>query len=331
MPAGQAIVEDVMGRLTGALTDIATRFEKLAEPVSKFVDALSPGTVQVFGLAMRDLTATIGVALLPVMQVLTDGVQRAAGVLLPAMEHLQPAFRSLTDALMSFMLPTVQIFAHKMAGIADIVQVVAEALKVLGDLFGVISVIVLSAKDAISAFVNSLIGGGGGGGLADTLKNLKDAIYRVMIALLGAAASIAKAFGADSFVNALISNLKELTGAKGGVGGAAQNLAFKDFEQIGKDMALAAAQASEGGGQSSKDIRDYAKDAIANLENIAKNGTSLDKFLTERLPHIIQAAIKSGFESVRATASEAVDNAKSAAGAAASAAATGFRRGLLGF
>jgi hypothetical protein len=304
MPSfGHDQVEGVMGRLTAALTDISTAFERAAGPITKFVEAISPGQVQVFNLAMRDLNATIGSAFVPVMQVLTEGVRKAASLIVPAVDALAPVFRSLSEALLSFMLPAVQTISHALKGMAPLFDGIAQALHTLGDLFGVINVIMLSAKDAFADFFKAFLGGGAGGGLKDIFAGIKDAVYRFMITLITVSATIAKIFGATGFIDHLKKNLSELAKpGEGGKGGGFANVSIKGIEQIGKDIAQAAATAA-GTGQKGKGIEELAAEALLKLDGVVNSVTPLEKILTA-LPGLIGEAVARAIGGAKAAVAE---------------------------
>lgn len=278
---GKGQVEGVMGRITQSLTDIADAFEAAVGPISKFVDAISPGTMQLFQMALRDLHATIGSALLPVVNVMTDAVKKASQMLVPAVDALAPAFRSLANALTSFMMPAIQVTSHALKSMAPLLESVGDVLKTMGDVLGVMSVLLLSIKDALGQFFKSLIGGTGGG-FSDMLAKLRDGVYQLMTTLLVAAAYIAKAFGALGFIEHLQKNLRELAkpGDEGGKGAALQGASLKGFEQISKDLAVAAAQAVAGGGDDvDKKLEEWAADAVGKLDEVMKNGQTLTQVL----------------------------------------------------
>ena len=284
--AGQ--VEGIMGRLTTSLTGIADAFEAAVGPLRKFVEAISPGQVQVFNLAMRDLNATIGSAFLPVMQVMTEGVRRAASLLTPAVDALAPAFRSLSEALLSFMMPAVQTTAHALKSMAPLVEGIGQALHVFGDFLGVINVIMLSLKDALGDFLKTLLGGGNSGGFKSVFDNIISALQRFLVTLIVTSAQIAKLFGATGFIEYLQKNLRELAAPGTGGKGGASNVHIAGLEQISKDLAQAAATAA-GGGAKGPGFEEIAKEALKQLEDINKGLNPLGGLVDSLKTKIIEA------------------------------------------
>ena len=283
---GMDLIEGVMQKFASTLTDVSAKFEAVAAPVAKFVEALSPGTMQVFALAMRDLTATIGVAMLPIIQNLTTGLHSAANLLLPAMQAMQPIMDKLSTILVGGMLKGVQLLSHALQGLAPAGDALAAVFEVMVNAVTSAAAVMLAFKDSMGAFINSLMGGKEGATLADTLHKLKDAMQRVVIVLLQAAAAIANSFGAGGFTTSLINNLKEMQKAQAGgtgVGGALQGASMKGFEQIGKDLAIAAASAVAGGGGGAvgKSMEQFAEEAVKALEDMQKNGKTISEMFPE--------------------------------------------------
>lgn len=311
--AGQ--VEGIMGRLTKSLTDIADAFEAAVSPLKKFVDAISPGQVQVFNLAMRDLNATIGSAFIPVMQVMTEGVRRAAAILNPAVDALAPAFRSLSEALLSFMLPAVQTTSHALKSMSPLIEGIGDALHLLGDFLGVVNVIMLSLKDALGDFFKALVGGGAGGGLKSIFDQIKEGLQRFLVTLITVSAQIAKAFGATGFIEHLQKNLQELTKTTGGKGGVS-GVHITGLEQISKDLAQAAATAA-GGGQKGRGIEDIANEALKQIGDIASGVTPLSKEVTTLVKTVLDI-----YNFLKAASSGVAEQAQAVGQAASNAAQT---------
>src|SRR5262245_43735522 len=76
--------------LVGAFAPALNVFSSAVGAVRGFVDALSPAAGMVLDQTLRDLAATVGTALEPVIQVATQVVQDFARSLAPVMERLKP-------------------------------------------------------------------------------------------------------------------------------------------------------------------------------------------------------------------------------------------------
>lgn len=317
---GMDTLDSVMGKLTSTLTNVSAKFEALVTPMSRFVEALAPGEIQILNQAFRDLNATIGTAFLPVIQNLGEQIHKAAALLEPATEKLAPVFDNLSNAMGNLMLPAVQVLSHTLQGLAPILDGVSQAFVVFSDGVKLASALMLSLKDAIGDFISGLLGGQGNA-LSTTLEKLKDAVYRVMTVMVQAAAVIANTFGASSFTAALIKNLQELSeGKAGGVGGAAQNIQIKGLEAFTKDLAIAAASAT--GGDKKKDATDFAAETVAALQKIQQDGVKIQDFVNfEKITNAITKAIREGFKQAKdaavATASQAAKGTAEAIGGAA--------------
>lgn len=282
--SGEKVLEGVLGGLSSKIADVATHFEALAGPLAKFVDALSPGTMQIFQLAMRDLYATIGSALLPVMQMLIEAVRKTSALLVPAVDALEPAFRSLAAGLLSFIMPAMQVLSHALKGMAPLMEAAGEALHILGDALGIVGVAFMSLKDAFGVFINGLMGGGGGGGgLKTMLDGLRDAVFKVMMVMITAAAAIAKAFGNTEFIKKFVENLKELQNpGEGGKGAALAGAGLKGLEQISKDLAVAATMAAGAGEHDKEDpMKKLTERMLKELEDVGENADDMLKWAKE--------------------------------------------------
>lgn len=90
----------------------------------RFVQAVAPGTVQVMNLAMRDLTAVIGTALVPIVQGATAIFREIGAFLLPVMEKLKGV---IGDTVGTFMTVFSGVFEKVFMPIVQAVQPLLEA------------------------------------------------------------------------------------------------------------------------------------------------------------------------------------------------------------
>lgn len=141
----QAIALGDASKILAPVTAVADRligvFAGAASQTQRFAAALNPTSALVFDQAMRDLHATIGVAMLPVFQSVTNGLRRLGEVLLPAMERLQPAFAQIASGLdtvwrglantVGSVLQSLQPLITFAAGVVEALAPIAQAMQAI--------------------------------------------------------------------------------------------------------------------------------------------------------------------------------------------------------
>lgn len=259
-------VSIALDTLLGPLSELSEGLKNGLKSLTGFVDALSPGSLKVLELAFRDLYATIGTALLPVVNVFTEGIHNMAGALLPAMQAIAPVFNQLANVALSVLIPIVNQMSVIFQTLAPVLSEIAGLFKVVADIIGVYIAIQTTLFQVIAGFIGGLVGGGVSGAL-DKFKNV---IYQVIGIVLKLLTALAPMIGLGDIGDKLAKNLEAAANPPAaGVGGAAQNIGLKGLEQISKDLAVAAASAV-GGGEAKKDkgLLDYLPDLTADLRAI---------------------------------------------------------------
>jgi len=151
-------------------------------------------------------------------------------------------FKLLELALQPVIM-VLKVFAEIMDGYTEIIEVVNIVLK--------------SLIKTIQDFIKTLFMGFD---IKDVLELVRKVMMKLIEALLVFIATVYKIFGMDAALNDLIEGLKPKPGAT-----AAGQAAFKDFQSVAKDMALAAAMAAGAAGQTKKfDL----SDVVTRLEQI---------------------------------------------------------------
>jgi hypothetical protein len=269
-PAKEEEKEPTAG-VGGALGELVGVYEKLALAIGGvilvakvFTEALSPGVVLLFNAALRDLMATVGVALLPVIQVATDAFRQIAAILLPVMEQLAPIVRTLVQSIADRFIPEIQLFAQIITTLIPIFNALAGLTQIFAIGARVVTSILAGVVEGLRAFFTALFPGFD---LGAEIKNIVDGFKTLAHYILLVIGSLAALFGLTNFLNGLIKGL-EGGERKSAVGLAApQNAAIKGLADIGKDLALAAAVAGAGG-EGPKSQEDYLKEAIEELKKI---------------------------------------------------------------
>lgn len=262
------VISSVVGKITG------------------FVAAINPGLVQTLGLAFRDLTAVVGIALQPVLQAIIPVVRQLTNAIFPLakmigkviseiFEALQPAIDAITDTffvMAEILIPVVQLIGDTLKFLAPAFVVLANVVKSVYIVFGTI-------VSAIVGIIRSLFGGLNKNAFKDAMQGVLDGLRLLTSAIIKGLAYILKFFGAISGINSMLNFLRGLTKPKADAAGiaAAQNAQFTSIEQVGKNAALAAviATAVIGDKKERIDDQDFFADMITELEQIKDNGPTL--------------------------------------------------------
>src|SRR5262245_232560 len=153
VPSGLAAVgsqsSNIAGLAGGPVAASLKLFEDALDTATSgmrsWVEALSPATVDQLNRAMGELFATLGQALLPVIEVMTDVIRRVADVISPLMQQLAPIFRQLAEIVGVVLLGAVNA----------LVGVITGLLSVFGDVEGGLK----GLKEQMAAFVAMMIRG----------------------------------------------------------------------------------------------------------------------------------------------------------------------------
>ena len=286
-------LETALSTLAGSIAGVSSKFESLAEPVGKFVEALQPGQAVLFSNAMRDLNATIGVAFLPVMQQLTQGVREAAALVLPAARALGPIFDQLSGTLKDLIVNGVGRASEGMIQMVPLLQNLAEVASLVGQSFS-------AGFAAITSFFKALLGNKVSDGYKSFFDGVKDVLKGFVNWLLIGTISLAKFVGATGFVDNFVKALEEMGKRdQGGVTGGLQDVSIKGLDQFTKDLAVAAQYAAGGGSQ--KSDKEYFKE-LADLAKLERDSNvSLRKWLTGNYPSaeaLVKAKLRGAVNSI---------------------------------
>src|SRR6185437_15937215 len=301
----------VFGGIAAAGAGVVAALQGIAGAVAPFVQALAPGTMQILNLAMRDLQATIGTALLPIVTVATDAFRQMADVLLPVMEELQPVIASLAEAIAGALVPIVEVVAAQLRLWMPVFSAIASVAKELSVVFRVWSAVVQGFVAGLKATLGALAEALGIGSMKDVFADLQSAFRKMVEVVILSVAALGKLLGFGNFVKGFVEGLKG--GPRKSAAGLAApvNATIKDFSTIGKDLAIAAQLAGAGGGKKEttddwiKKIGEKiewldAKQLIALVEKKLDEVTNKvltrmgEKFKVELVKQLASAARKSG-------------------------------------
>jgi len=275
-----------LGAMLAAPVAFAEVVSGVASKITGFVAAINPGLVQTLGLAFRDLTAVVGIALQPILQAIVPIFKQLTNALYPlaktvgkvlseVFEALQPAIDAITDTFYT-MAETLQ----------PVVQLIGDALKFLAPVFALLANVVKQVYIAFGAMVAAIVGvirglfgAVDGNGFKDVMQQLQDGLKLMTAALIRGLGYLLKVFGSIAGLNGMINFLKGMNKPKENAQGiaAAQNAQFTSIEQLGKSAALASviATATPGGDKENKTDQDFFAGMIEELESIKDNGPDL--------------------------------------------------------
>jgi uncharacterized protein YukE len=148
-------LQAAMGGMVAGVQAAAGAFSQAASAMRPFVEAFSPSAILMFDAAMRDLSAVIGSALLPIFNVLTMALRGFASILLPVVQTLGPAIERITGVLTSMLaggLESLDLLAPAVESIVELFAVLMEALQPVIKLFQSISQVMMSY---VSLLVNN--------------------------------------------------------------------------------------------------------------------------------------------------------------------------------
>ncbi len=117
--------------VTGALKSLANFPQTLAgifAPVTQLVEAFDPGLVTLFMQAIRDLTASLGSALTPVIEAATKVADVFNALFTTIGPEFMPVVKMVADELVKLAVVAVNLLRPALSGLADFAKLVVEAL-----------------------------------------------------------------------------------------------------------------------------------------------------------------------------------------------------------
>ncbi len=224
--AGLTAVWNGLGNLVGVFGEIKNAATSLGNAVAPFVRLANPGLVQRFTLASDDLTASIGRALMPVM------------------EHATLIVRRVADAFMALSGTLSNAFGNGLKAIDKILESVFAEITPLINIFGKL----LSMITAIVAPINSLVAT-----IAKIVAFHFEVVFHALEIVLTPLMAVVEAFGLiledlmdviGDAVDSAMKYIRDLLGIKsiagGSVGAAVRPAQFQSIEDYGKKAQQAA-------------------------------------------------------------------------------------------
>ena len=158
--AGAAVGGAVMGGLEGVANvagAVTGAFTGVVDVATKFVGALNPDLLLPLTQAFNDLSATIGVALTPVISGATEILRSLGSVLLPVMESLTPVVAALTQVFVDLMPSLSEALGKAYEAMMPLYEVVVEVVQALAPfvevVISLVSTFVALLRPALTVFV----------------------------------------------------------------------------------------------------------------------------------------------------------------------------------
>ncbi len=280
---------------TAQLKQIIGPFEKLTDLVSHFVGHLDPTIVEDLGRKFRDLNATVGVALRPILDVTREIVKNLSDHLLPIMKQLEPIVKEIAEVVggalnqsieeMSTFIDTFMPTLHALK------EVVVGVVKIAQDLWSVFVDLSRTLTDVFMSIFGKM--GDQAGAVRKIMEDLRSAIQTVITNLIMFAARLMMSFGWTKGVESMIKGFTAMKpSAKEESGGlaVALNSAFKSIGDLAKSAQLEAFRASAAG---TKPVDPAAQSAEflgkikTSLEDLLRAGQSEESPIIKRIQRVV--------------------------------------------
>lgn len=275
----------------------ASTFMGFAGQMSGFVEAFSPATVELFNLAIRDLTAVVGMALQPVMDAFTEVVKEVSSRLYPVAQALTPVFKVLAGVMLQVLTPALDTLAGVLQSLVPVFEVFAQIIKALTPLLRIGQTLMAGWVELITSLISSMMPSKDGvkgfvDGFAEAIQNLAGAVMKVV-------AFIARALGGTAFIDGMIKSLRgKMAEKKDATGLAAPTgAAFTSLTSFGQQVAAKAFMAT-GEDVKSKTTEEWLAKLAEDLSEIKGGKGDLQTFLVTQFEALAVAIAKAIYDRV---------------------------------
>lgn len=271
------------------LQQMRTFIDQQVRIISMFVGALNPGLMMQFNVVLRNLEATIGVALEPVIAQAAQMLRIFAGMLMPLMTELRPLIADISATLSDVLVTVLGIIITQLKTTLMVLRpTINMSLMLLNIVAQFIDVLTLLANvlwgfadfDAMMKSVN------------DSIATFKSVLIQCVQGLVVLTVALLRMLGAVRIITdmrtALEKRIAERRGAgPGGVVAAPRDVSTSGAEDIAKRMAERAFAAVSGAtARSDTELMEGILDAV-------NKGANLD------LRAIIADGVKAGMDAAR--------------------------------
>lgn len=278
----------VLGDLAGAAQGAAGAFMGFAGQVSGFVQAFSPATVELFQLAVRDLTAVIGSALQPVLAAMTGVVRQVSASLLPVAEAMAPVFETLSGVMLKVLTPALDTLAAVVQSMVPVFEVLADVVDALTPLLRIGQTLMAGWVQLFTDLISSLMPSKEG--VKGFVEQFAEAMRELSASVLKVVAFIARSLGGLSFIDGMIKSLTGTMAKKKPADGAGAptGAAFTSVTDFGKQVATRAFLAT-GEPEKNKTSEEWLAKLSKDLDDIKSGEGTLEKFLEVQLDRLAKS------------------------------------------
>lgn len=265
---------DVYGAAAAAATGLIKVFDTLSTAALNLVPIIGGYLDSAIKLLTGTITGAIN-AFAQFMNTLTPFVQQLS----PAtVEQWNLQVRNMQATIGVAFSGLVGIMTDTLQKVGGILLPIAEELAPIFNQFGeVLQAAILPVLKVFATLFQVIIPV-----ISATFGGLNRIILEVTKSFVIIAAMIARWFGANNFIDRLIANLER---PDGGGAQAVGNTSMQDFASISRDMAIAAANASAGGGSAPRSQIDLTQDLLTELRAI--RGETMNQ-LIDRMQGMIE-------------------------------------------
>jgi uncharacterized protein YukE len=279
---GRRVVRKLAGAVAGgageAAAEVVQGLERVAQSLKGFVSALNPAVAQQFDTALKELSATVGEALSPALQVMTDAIRQMANELAPAMQALAGPIAEVTGLLSDTVVDVIGSVAEVLVPVVDALRTFLPSLQLVSDELKVAFRLAGAVIKGIAPLFEQL---------KPVLEYFANGMREVIKGLLVFTAYLLKAIDAQKALQGLVDAFApHEQGQRAAAAGTTQ---IKGLEQIGKDLALAAANAQ--GTRPEKGTDDFLAEISTALKEVKDNGKDLKSIVESKINELI-AAVK---------------------------------------
>lgn len=249
-------VEEFVTQFVKTVTGFLEPFKKITDIATRFVSDFDPALVENLNSRFRDLNATLGVALRPIVDVARDVVKSLSDYLLPVMKQLEPIVREIATvvggALQEGAKELGDALQQMMPLFEGLRDFIVGAVPMLSDLRHLLAAIRLPLMALFKDIVEALGGTGGAGGIKGLMEELRKVVQRLIAAFVQFLAQVFQLLGWVKGLEALQKSLQPVQAKKEDSTGlaVALNPAFKALGEMHKSVMAAMFVASDvGAGQ----------------------------------------------------------------------------------
>jgi hypothetical protein len=126
MKAPQVAIQDAFKNVKSTIADLLINpmgaIPDLMGRIREAIETFNPGAMIEFDLAMRDLMAVFGEALLPVVKIVAGVIRKFADTLRPILQKLEPVFAKLANTIGNFLLMNIDKFAEAIKNLVPLIE-----------------------------------------------------------------------------------------------------------------------------------------------------------------------------------------------------------------